>query len=108
MCVCVCSAATSSVTGGHTQKCVWQMYIYDCMCALTGDLSLGLVGRAVCMCALTGDLSLGLVGRAVCVYALLSLGLVGGAVCVCVCVCVCSDRGPDTGSCRRSRVCLCS
>ena len=41
MCVCVCSDRRL-VTGSCRRSCV-------CVCALIGDLSLGLVGRAVCV-----------------------------------------------------------
>ena len=62
MCVCVCVCSDRQpVTGSCRRSSV------VCVCVLTGNLSLGLVGGAVCVCALTSDLSLGLVGRAVCV-----------------------------------------
>ena len=64
-----------------------------CVCTLTGDLSLGLVGRVVCVCVysdrrpVTGSCRQSCV--CVCVCTLtgdLSLGLVGRVVYVCVCV----------------------
>ena len=78
MCVCV-YFDWQPVTGSCRQSCM-------CLCTLTGDLSLGLVGRVVCVyvCTLIGDLSLGLVDR---VY-------------------MYSDRQPVTGSCIGRVVCV--